>query len=223
MNCRIRNLLLLLAIATVSAGKTRELETSPLQRHRSLEGTPTHSPIVPPKKEHHEDKPKPAPKSANHPPAPKTNVNKPAPKPKSSPAPPAPAPSSNSSGGSHAGSSSASSAVSSSSSNGGKHSVGHHSGPSPNIKDKSSSHGGAKKPLLLLIGAAASTLIIAGYTRAKRRAPVIREHPLKGSLGRRMKMFGDLAGKKNRRGSLDGTLEDEMGYKSADDHGITIV
>ena len=214
MNCRIRNLLLLLAIAAVSAGKSSELNQLSVQQQRSLEGTPTQSPIIPPKEEH---KPKPAPKpAADHPPpAPKTNVKKPpAPKPapKPAPAPPAPAPSS----------STGSSGSSSSASSGGKHSVGHHSGPSANIKDKSSSsHGGAKKPLLLLIGAAASTLIIAGYTKSKRRSALVKDHPLKGSLGRRMKTFGDLAGGKNRRGSLDN--DEDMGYKSADDYGITIV
>jgi cobalamin biosynthesis Mg chelatase CobN len=223
MHCRIRNVLLLLAITAVSASKSHELKQLSLKRQaRSLEETPTQSPIIP----HKEDKPKPAPKPANHPPpATKVETKKP-PAPKPSPKhAPAPAPTTSESSSSSSSGSSSSSSGSSSSTNGNKgaHSVGHHSGPSPNIKDKSSTHGDAKTPLLLLIGAAASTLIVAGYTKARRRAKVVKEHPLKGSIGRRMKLFGELAGKK-KGGTLGGSLEDEeMSYKSADDYGIAIV
>ncbi|KAL7509981.1 hypothetical protein ACHAXN_006880 [Cyclotella atomus] len=223
MHSRIRNILLLLAITAVSASETQEFKQLALERRgRSLKETPTQSPIIP----HKEDKPKPAPKPASHPPpAPKVETKKlPAPKPAPKPVPaPAPTSSESSSSSSSSGSSSSSSSSSKSNSNKGAHSVGHHSGPSPNIKDKSSTHGDAKTPLLILIGAAASTLIIAGYTKARRRAPVVKEHPLKGSLGRRMKLFGELAGKKKKGGTLDGSLEDDMSYKSADDYGIAIV
>jgi hypothetical protein len=80
----------------------------------------------------------------------------------------------------------------------------------------------------LLVGAAASTLLIAGYARTKRRnVQVAKEHPLKGSLERRMKIFGSMAASATTtgrgRGSLDGELEEDMSYKNADSFGIAVV
>lgn len=233
MNSRIRRLSLLIAFVTASAGSAetvqQQLPSNGRWIERSLEAIPTASPIVLPKEEHHEEKPKHTPDASNHkkPPAPKPAPPAPQPAPK-----PAPATESSSSSGTGSGASSssgkasgggASGGGSGKTGSGGKHSAGHHSGPSHNKDQSNSSHGGAKKPLLLLIGAAASTLIIAGYTKAKRRKAVVQDHPLKGSIDRRMKLFGGLAGSK-KRGTIDGELsEEDMSYKSADDYGITIV
>jgi hypothetical protein len=193
MNCRIKIILLLLAFAFASA-RSDVRQISSIEQ-RSIGRSLEAVPTaspITPPKEHH-DKPKPAPKPAKK-------------KPVSKPAPPTPQP--------------ASKPATSGSSSGGKHSdLSTHKNDKSNA---STTHGGANKPLLLLIGAAASTLIIAGYTKVKRRVPEVKEHPLKGSLGRRMKLFGGLASNKTR-GSLDSALEEDMSYKSADEFGITIV
>lgn len=176
---------------------------------RALQETPTASPVPP--KDHPED-----------------HAEKPKKKPVKS---------HESTSGSSTSSASGESSSGSESSSVGSHTVTYHSSPShhsssssnhgssnhDNSQGEDAAHGTSKKPLLLLIGVAASSLLIAGYTKSRRRVAVVNDHPLKGSVGRRMKLFGELAGRAGR--TVDRSVsEDDMNcYKSADDIGIAIV
>lgn len=218
MNTRIRILLLFLAFSLVSGDRVNVVTMKRVRRQsdRTLQNTPTSSPIVPLKDQPdtHAEKPKKKPEK-NH------DSN---------------AVASGGDGESNAGDeSSVESSSGGGSDSGGSHSVVHHSSPSHHSSSSSSSSSnhddvrvdeaahGAAKPLLFLIGAAASSLVVAAYAKSRRRVVVVPDHPLKGSIGRRMKLFGDLAGR--RGGTLDRSVMEENAdcYRSADDIGIAVV